>query len=70
MVVYCGTVLRHWYQMMMITGSICLQVAQSEAERESEMLTEDLLNGKLSNIDEFLDQFMVRFIDFYQARWG
>ena len=35
------------------------QVAQSEAERESESLTEDLLSGKVTNVDEFMEQFMV-----------
>jgi hypothetical protein len=35
------------------------QVAQSNAERDSEALTEDLLAGKIENIDEFLEIFMV-----------
>jgi hypothetical protein len=34
-------------------------VAQSEAERDSEALSEDLLAGKVTNIDDFLDKFMV-----------
>lgn len=35
-----------------------LQVAHSEAERESDQLMEDLVDGKIQNIDEFLESFM------------
>jgi ESCRT-I complex subunit VPS37 len=35
-----------------------LQVAQSEAERDSDALMDDLLSGKITNIDEFLEKFM------------
>jgi hypothetical protein len=36
------------------------QVSQSEAERESDKVMEDLINGKVTNIDEFLEKFMVK----------
>jgi hypothetical protein len=37
-----------------------IQVSQSEAEKESDTLTEDFLEGKITNIDEFLESFMVK----------
>lgn len=43
---------------------ISFQVAQSNAERDSENLTEDLLAGKIENIDEFLEIFMVSLKEF------
>ena len=36
------------------------QVAQSEAERDSDKVMEDLIDGKVTNVDEFLEKFMVK----------